>query len=69
MKSKGKSAKVKKVTKAASSKTLRCTICAKPTARLMDGEPACDDHAALVYENQLEDYTKEHLSDSVPSKS
>jgi hypothetical protein len=68
MKSKGKSAKVKKVTKAASIKTHRCTICAKPTVRLMDGEPTCDDHAALVYENQVEDYTKEHLSDRVPSK-
>lgn len=64
MKSTGKSAKTRKVTKTASSKTLRCTICGKPTVRLMDGEPSCDDHAALVYENQLEDYTKKHLSDS-----
>jgi len=67
MKSKGKSAKVKKIAKAGS-KTLRCTVCGKPTVRLMDGEPACDDHAALVYENQLEDYTKDHLSDAVSSK-
>ena len=68
MKSKGKSAKVKKVTRAAGSKTLRCTICGKPTVRLMDGEPSCDDHAALVYENQLEDYTKDHLRDNVTAK-
>jgi hypothetical protein len=68
MKSKGKSAKVKKVTKSASSRTLRCTVCGKPTVRLMDGEPSCNEHAALVYENQLEDYTNAHLSDSVTSK-
>ena len=38
-----------------------CTICGKPTARLVDGEPSCEEHAALIYENQLEDDTKGHL--------
>ena len=63
MKSKKKSVKASKAAKPAGSKTLRCTVCGKPTVRLMDGEPSCDDHAALVYENQLEDYTRDHLSD------
>ena len=40
-----------------------CTICHKPATRLVDGEPSCEQHANLVYENQLEDYTREHLSD------
>jgi hypothetical protein len=26
----------------------------------VDGEPSCDDHIELVYENQVEDYTLEH---------
>jgi len=38
----------------------RCTICKKPATRLVDGEPSCDEHAQLVYENQIEDYTREH---------
>jgi len=40
-----------------------CTVCHKPATRLVDGEPSCEQHANLVYENQLEDYTREHLSD------
>lgn len=55
--------KAGKVTKPAAKKSLVCTICGKPTVRLVDGEPSCDDHAALVYENQIEDYTRQHLSD------
>jgi hypothetical protein len=68
MKSKATSAKTKKVASVARNKALRCTVCGKETIRLVDGEPSCDDHAALVYENQLEDYTKEHLKDKVPAK-
>jgi len=49
-------------------KALVCTICGKPTARLVDGEPSCEDHAALVYENQLEDDTKGHLGYKETSK-
>lgn len=40
-----------------------CTICQKPATRVVDGEPSCEQHANLVYENQLEDYTKDHLAD------
>jgi len=68
MKSKAKPARVKKVPKAARKKSMRCTVCGKETVRLVDGEPSCDDHAALIYENQLEDYTKEHLKDKVSAK-
>jgi len=37
-----------------------CTICGKPATDMVDGEPSCADHIELVYENQLEDYTREH---------
>lgn len=40
---------------------LCCVICNTPTSRLVDGELSCDRHANLVYENQLEDYTKLHM--------
>jgi hypothetical protein len=45
-----------------------CTICGKPTGRLVDGEPSCEEHAALIYENQLEDDTKSHLGYGEASK-
>ncbi len=37
-----------------------CKICGRPATRLVDGEPSCEEHAELVYEDQVEDYTKEH---------
>jgi len=37
-----------------------CTVCKKPATRKVDGEPACEEHAELVYENQVEDYTNSH---------
>jgi len=40
--------------------TPRCKICQKPATRLVDGDPSCDEHAELVYEDQVEDYTKKH---------
>ncbi len=42
-------------------KVQKCSICGKPSTRLVDGEPSCDEHAELVYENQIEDYTKKHI--------
>ncbi|HZQ70355.1 MAG TPA: hypothetical protein VFA68_17645 [Terriglobales bacterium] len=42
-------------------KVLKCSICGKSTTRLVDGEPSCDEHAGLVYENQVEDYTKRQI--------
>jgi len=40
-----------------------CIICGKPATRVVDGEPSCEEHAELVYEDQLEKYTQQHLSD------
>lgn len=40
-----------------------CTVCLKPATRNVDGEASCDRHAALIYENQLEDYTSKHMAD------
>jgi hypothetical protein len=39
---------------------LVCKICGKPATDMLDGEPSCADHLELLYENQLEDYTREH---------
>ena len=39
-----------------------CVICGKPAARMVDGDPSCEEHAELVYEDQLEDYTLRHLA-------
>lgn len=49
--------------KRSKAKVSNCTICHKPATRMVDGEPSCEQHAQLVYENQLEDYTKQHLAD------
>ena len=38
----------------------KCSLCGKTSTRLVDGEPSCDAHVELVYENQVEDYTLEH---------
>jgi len=42
-------------------KARKCSICEKPATRLVDGEPSCEEHAELVYENQIEDYTKQQM--------
>ena len=42
-------------------KAQKCSLCGKPSTRLVDGEPSCEEHAELVYENQIEDYTKKHI--------
>lgn len=39
-----------------------CVICGKPASRMVDGDPSCDEHAELVYEDQLENYTQDHLA-------
>lgn len=38
----------------------KCKICGKPATRLVDGEASCEEHAELVYEDQVEDYTRQH---------
>ena len=40
-----------------------CSICSKPTTRLVDGDPSCEEHIEQVYEHQVEDYTAQHLVD------
>lgn len=42
-------------------KDQKCTICGKLATRFVDGEPSCDQHAELVYENQVEDDTKKRI--------
>jgi hypothetical protein len=41
-----------------------CSICGKAAAQLVDGEPSCADHLEQVYEHQVEDYTRAHLTDN-----
>jgi hypothetical protein len=45
-------------------KLSRCVICHQPATQAVDGEPSCDKHVELIYENQLEDYTRQHLADT-----
>jgi len=42
---------------------LLCVICSKPATRLVDGVPSCEEHAELVYEDEVEAYTQGHLKD------
>jgi hypothetical protein len=51
-------------TKVAQEEKLVCTICGKPATGKVDGEHSCADHIELVYENQLEDYTREHQGEN-----
>jgi hypothetical protein len=52
---------MKSVEKSKTQEISKCKICSKLATRLVDGEPSCDEHAGLVYEDQVEDYTKKHL--------
>ena len=38
-----------------------CVVCGKPATRKLDGECTCDEHAELVYEDQVESYTQQHM--------
>ena len=40
-----------------------CIICGKPATRVLDGDPSCDEHLELVYEDQVEKYTASHLKE------
>ncbi len=48
----------------AEGKNALCSICQTPATQMVDGEPACSEHIELVYENQVEDYTKAHQRDN-----
>jgi len=50
--------------KIAERQKLVCKICGEPATDTVDGEPSCANHMELVYENQLEDYTREHLGEN-----
>ncbi len=39
-----------------------CVICGKPATQSVDGDPSCDEHIELVYEDQVEQYTQKHLT-------
>jgi hypothetical protein len=41
-----------------------CTLCGRPASQLVDGEPSCEDHIEQIYEHQVEDYTRKHLSNT-----
>lgn len=45
-------------------KVLVCTVCGKSATTTVDGEPSCDKHRALVYENQVEDYTNKQQANN-----
>jgi hypothetical protein len=38
-----------------------CVVCGKPATRTLDGDFTCDEHAELVYEDQVENYTQQHM--------
>jgi len=40
-----------------------CTLCGRPATQLVDGEPSCALHVEQVYEHQVEDYERTHLTD------
>jgi len=40
-----------------------CIICGKPATDLVDGDPSCEEHIEMVYEDQVENYTQHHLAD------
>jgi len=40
-----------------------CIICGRPATRVVDGDASCEEHAELVYEDQLEKCTQQHSRD------
>ena len=40
-----------------------CTLCGRPASQFVDGEPSCALHVEQVYEHQVEDYERTHLTD------
>ena len=60
MNTKGKPG-VKPVEIGAANKSV-CVICGQPATQTVDGDPSCDVHVELVYEDQVENYTQNHLT-------
>jgi len=44
-------------------KGLVCSMCGQPAPESVDGEPSCAAHVDKIYEHQVEDYTRRHLTD------
>lgn len=44
-------------------KSQLCALCGRPATQLVDGEPSCALHVEQVYEHQVEDYARTHLTD------
>ena len=53
----------KKAPERAAQNSSTCIVCGKPATTMVDGQPSCEEHIELVYEDQVEDYTKRHLAD------
>lgn len=60
---KDKHKKVRKAETKAAKPGLVCIICGKPATRVLDGDPSCEEHQELVYEDQVEKYTASHLKE------
>jgi len=41
-----------------------CSLCGRAATQRVDGEPSCDDHIEQIYEHQVEDYTRKHLTNT-----
>jgi hypothetical protein len=57
-------AKFEKLEMTESSQNPVCSLCGRPATESVDGEPSCRDHVEQVYEHQVEDYTRKHLSNN-----
>ena len=55
---------MKSTKKAKKEKPIVCTVCGAPATTAVDGEPSCEKHRALIYENQVEDYTKDEQANN-----
>jgi len=60
---KNKSKKLRKAEAKKAKPGLVCIICGKPATQVLDGDPSCDEHLELVYEDQVEKYTASHLKE------
>ena len=47
-----------------SGESLVCSMCGNPATESVDGEPSCAAHVEQIYEHQVEDYTRTHLTDN-----
>ncbi len=60
---KSKSRKARKAGSLPAKAGQECIICGKPATQVLDGDPSCNEHVELVYEDQVEKYTASHLKE------